>query len=126
MGLIYATLTLRNPRRSELASMELTALADTGALHLVLPAHIAMQMQIQEKEQREVVLADGSVHKVPYAGPVEVSFKNRTAFVGALIMGDQPLLGAIPMEDLDLVLSPATRSVEVNPFSPNIPLSIVK
>jgi transposase len=37
-----------------------------------------------------------------------------------------PLLGAIPMEDLDLVIHPATRTVTVNPASPNVPTSVAK
>jgi hypothetical protein len=35
------------------------------------------------------------------------------------------VLGAIPMEDMDLVLRPQLQSVDVNPESPNIPLSVV-
>lgn len=41
-------------------------------------------------------------------------------------MGDQVLFGAIPMEDMDLVLIPKTRTPDVNPASPNIATSIVK
>ena len=41
-------------------------------------------------------------------------------------MGEEVLLGAVPMEDLDLVISPSRRTVEVNPEAPNIPSSIVK
>jgi hypothetical protein len=55
-----------------------------------------------------------------------VRFKNRVRVAGALVMGDQVLLSAIPMEDMDLVVSPATRSVTVNPASPNVPSSTVK
>jgi hypothetical protein len=40
--------------------------------------------------------------------------------VSALVLGDQVLLGAIPMEELDLVVRPGTRSVDVDPASPNI------
>ncbi|MEK7721604.1 MAG: clan AA aspartic protease, partial [Elusimicrobiota bacterium] len=43
-----------------------------------------------------------------------------------LVMGDQTLLGAIPMEDMDLVISPKKRLLEVNPESPNIAASIAK
>jgi hypothetical protein len=57
---------------------------------------------------------------------VEVTFGNRSCFVGALVLGDEVLLGAVPMEDLDLVISPGRRTVEVNPDSPNIPSSVVK
>jgi hypothetical protein len=41
-------------------------------------------------------------------------------------MGDQVLLGAIPMEDMDLVVLPKERILDVNPNSPNIGTSIVK
>jgi hypothetical protein len=47
-------------------------------------------------------------------------------YAGALVMGDQALLGAIPMEDMDLVLIPKTRRIDVNPASPNIATSIAK
>ena len=53
-------------------------------------------------------------------GPVEIHFKNRIGFAGALVMGDQVLFGAIPMEDMDLVVIPKTRRLDVNPSSPNI------
>ena len=57
---------------------------------------------------------------------VEVRFGNRRCFVGAMVMGDEALLGAIPMEDMDLVVRPMTREVMVNPSSPNIPSSLAK
>jgi hypothetical protein len=39
---------------------------------------------------------------------------------------EEVLLGAVPMEDMDLVISPALQAVTVNPQSPNIPSSVVK
>jgi hypothetical protein len=61
---------------------------------------------------------------VPYVGPVKVSFENRICFVGALVLGDEVLLGAVPMEDMDLLLSPSRQSIVVNPSSPNIPIKV--
>ncbi len=126
MGLIYTELTLRNPVLPALAPMTVTALADTGALHLCIPRHVALQLQLEELERREVTFADGEKKLVPYVGPIEVRFQNRRCFVGAMVLGDEPLLGAIPMEDLDLVVHPATREIRVNPASPNIPSSVAK
>lgn len=126
MGLVYAELTLRNPVEPALAPLSVRALADTGALHLCLPEHVVIQLGLRELERREVTLADGRRLAVPYVGPVEVRFANRSCYVGAMVLGTEPLLGAIPMEDLDLVLHPATRAVTVNPASPNIPASIAK
>ena len=55
-----------------------------------------------------------------------MQFKNRVGFSGALVLGDEVLLGAIPMADMDLVLLPLTRTLDINPGSPNIATSIVK
>jgi hypothetical protein len=55
-----------------------------------------------------------------------IRFKNRIGFAGALVMGDQVLLGAIPMEDMDLVILPKERVLDINPYSPNIATSIAK
>jgi hypothetical protein len=73
-----------------------------------------------------VVLADGRKLSVPYMGPVEVRFANRRCFTGAMVLGDEVLLGAIPMEDMDLVLQPQLQRLSVNPANPNLPLSVAK
>lgn len=126
MGITRTTLTLSNPVHRELAALEVQALADTGAIHLCIPEHVALQLQLAEQEKREVTLADGSKRLIPYVGPIEVRFGNRRCFVGAMMMGDEVLLGAIPMEDMDLVIRPMTRDVAVNPASPNVPSSLAK
>jgi len=46
MGLIRGIGQLSNPTRP-------------GAVHLCIPEHIAIQLQLRELEQREVILADG-------------------------------------------------------------------
>ena len=66
-------------------------------------------------------MADGRSMKVPYVGPIEVGFQDRFCYVGALVLGDEVLLGSVPMEDMDLVLSPSRREITVDPSSPNIP-----
>ena len=126
MGLVFSKIQLRNPSKSELNAVEIEALADSGAVHLCIPEHIKIQLQLEEVDKKEVTLADGSRQLIPYVGPVEVRFKNRVGFTGALVLGDQVLLGAIPMEDMDLIIIPSSRSLDVNPNSPNIATSIVK
>jgi len=123
MGLTRTAIELRNPLRPEQDPVQVPALADTGAMYLCLPPGIAAALGFRELERREVVLADGSRRLVPYGGPVEVRFGNRRCFVGAMLMGDEVLLGAIPMEDMDLVVQPFTRTVTVNPASPDVPSS---
>jgi hypothetical protein len=36
------------------------ALADTGALHLCIPQHVAIQLDLQEQEKREVMVNPSS------------------------------------------------------------------
>ena len=93
MGTAYAHIELSNPRRAELPAIRV----------------------------RSVTLADGRRIDVPYAGPVRVRFGERSCFVGAFVMGDQALLGAIPMEDMDLVVSPSRRTVTRHPLGPDSP-----
>ena len=124
MGVIYTKVDLANPVMPSLEKIEITALVDTGAVHFCIPEHIALQLQLKELEKREVTLADGTRKFVSYVGPLKITFKNRSSFSGALVMGQVPLLGAIAMEDMDLVIQPFLQKVDVNPESPNIPQSI--
>jgi clan AA aspartic protease len=126
MGLTNARIQLRNPKLPDLEPVEVDALADTGSVHLCIPLHTQIQLKLAQVGKQEVSLADGSRKLVPYVGPIELRYRNRTGFAGALVMGDQPLLGAIPMEDMDLVVVPKTRTVVVNPVSPNVASSIAK
>jgi clan AA aspartic protease len=126
MGLVTARIRLRNPKRDEFGALDVEALVDTGAVHLCIPEHVCLQLKLDTTHEKEVTLADGRKTVVPYAGPIEVRYKNRVGFTGALVLGDQVLLGAIPMEDMDLVVIPRTQTLDVNPDSPNIPASIVK
>jgi clan AA aspartic protease len=119
MGLIHTKIRLKNPRYPELHPMEVEALVDTGAVTMCVPEHVALQLKLEEVERREATIADGSKHSVSYVGPLQVFFENRSSFCGAMVIGNMVLLGAIAMEDMDLVISPKDQKVEVNPDSPN-------
>jgi clan AA aspartic protease len=102
------------------------ATVDTGALMLCIPEHVQIQLGLQVAEQREISLAYGRRQTVDYVGPVRVAFENRQCFVGALVLGDEVLLGAVPMEDMDLIVIPSQQKLVVNPESPNMAHSRVK
>jgi clan AA aspartic protease len=119
MGLAHAKIRLENPKRSNLKPVEVNALVDTGALFLCLPEEVRLQLQLEESSRKEIVTADGRRKLCPYVGPVRVEFENRECYVGALVLGDEVLLGAVPMEDMDLVVIPSTRKVVPNPLHPN-------
>ena len=124
MGVTYADLRLANYARTDLEEIDASALVDTGALHLCIPEHVAIQLQLDTLKQREVRTADGKLHLVDYVAPIKISMLGRECVTGALVMGNQVLLGAIPMEDMDLIVEPARQRVSVNPLSPNIPMSL--
>ncbi len=106
--------------------MTVKALADTGALMLCIPEHVALQLNLGTESMREVSVADGRSLTVPYVGPLKVTVGERFCYVGALVIGDEVLLGAVPMEDMDLVVNPGRREITVHPDSPNIPHARVK
>jgi clan AA aspartic protease len=124
--LITADIELSNPRKPDLNVLNINAMVDTGAMTICIPEHIALQLDLQEIEKREVTTADDRSHLVPYVGPIQIRFLNRTCFTGALVIGESVLLGAVPMEDMDLVICPSRRTITVNPQSPNIPSAVVK
>ena len=126
MGHVFADIELSNPRYSDLTPIKVKASADTGALMLCIPEHIANQLNLETESLREVSVADGRNVKVPYVGPIRIKFDKRFCYVGALVLGDEVLLGAVPMEDMDLVVNPSKRTITVDPASPNIPHARVK
>ena len=128
MGMTYADIKLSNPKEPDLEGIEVKALVDTGAAELCLPEHVAVQLKLDKTVEREVTLADGKRHVVPYVGPVQINFgksKNRTCFTGAYVLGERVLMGLTPLEAMDLVIEPRTQKVTVNPESPNSPSGIV-
>jgi clan AA aspartic protease len=126
MGIAHAKIRLENPKRADLQPIEVNALADTGSLFLCIPEEVRLQLQLTPTSQKEVVTADGRQTLCPYVGPLRIQFENRECYVGAIVLGDEVLLGAVPMEDMDLVVIPSTRRVIVNPQHPNFASGPVK
>jgi len=124
MGLVFADIELHNAREDAPLPMTVNALVVSGALHLCIPQHVANQLKLPVLEQRTVTLADDSERLVDYVGPIRERFANRQCLVGALVVGEQALLGAIPMEDLDVLIDPARQMLTPNPANPNIAASV--
>ncbi len=126
MGLTYANIKLSNPRNVALNPFESKALVDSGVLMLCIPQNVATQLELEELEKRPVSTAQGTTLNVPYVGPVRVDFDNRFCFVGAVVIGNEILLGALPMEDMDLVIHPVLQKLMPNPLHPNKPSYTIK
>jgi hypothetical protein len=126
MGLAHARVKLGNPRLPELSPIEVEAPADAAGVHLCLSEPVVRRFELQEHEKRSATFADGSRRPVSCVAPVGVSVANRPCFTGAMVPGEEPLLGTIPREDTDLVVLPETRRVVVNPANPNFAISVTK
>ena len=59
MGLVRTTIQLSNPRDGSVKSIEVRALVDTGAMHLCVPEHVALQLRLERSSEREITTADG-------------------------------------------------------------------
>ena len=99
-------------------------LVKTGVSHLCIPEALSRHLNLAAERVRRVTFADGRSVEAPYVGPVRVEVAGRTCFVGALVFGDEVLLGAIPMEDLDLLVDPARQALV--PRDPRGPVSMAK
>jgi clan AA aspartic protease len=131
MGLIYANIELINAidlgmaKRNiigidEIKRLYVNMLVDTGSEYMCINETIQQQLDLPFLEKRKGVLADGSVVTYDVVGPIEVRFENRRCSVDAMVIpGDnEPLLGAIPMEDMDVLIHPHKRQLMVNPEHP--------
>ena len=121
MGIIYQHIRLANAAKPQLEEIDANAIVDTGAMDLCIPKLVALQLKLDAIEQRIVTLADGRKESVDYVGPVTVEVFGRHAFTGAMVMGDTVLLGAIPMQAMDVLVDPRREVLVPNPQNPNIP-----
>ncbi|MGI9298664.1 MAG: aspartyl protease family protein [Gammaproteobacteria bacterium] len=126
MGIVRAQVDIKNPRLPDAPFRAVNMLVDSGSHHLCIPESLREELDLEIAEHKAVVLADGRAVRAPYAGPIQLRFKNRIGYAGALVMGDEPLLGVIPMEDMDLVVLPKEERLDVNPEHPDIAGALAK
>jgi clan AA aspartic protease len=130
MGLTYATLRLNNLFQNKPVAVR--ALVDTGATFLCLPSAVAVQLgfDLEETRRQVVTLADGSQKTVPKIAPIEIVFEadtgQRSYITEALVLGDEPLLGVLPLEAMDLVVDTRAQKLVPHPAHPNVPVALAK
>jgi hypothetical protein len=80
------------------------------------------QLGMVPYENRSAQLADGSVITLPIVSPIHVKFDNRTATCSAMVLpgSTEMFLGAIPMEEMDVLIHPQKNEMIVNPAHPYI------
>jgi clan AA aspartic protease len=126
MGQLYVPVILRNTREYVLArhghldplqvhTYETPhALIDTGALHTILPRHVAEQLGLLLMGSTGATMADGRLIEGEMTEPVTIEILRRQISVNALIMGDTVLIGALALEGLDLAVDCAKGKLMPN------------
>ncbi len=133
MGLFYAEIDLFNAgqvylqRQKQLEAKDVrqvtvNALVDSGAYMLSINDEIRTQLDLPLIEKQFATLAGDTLIEVEIVGPVEVRFENRRTTVDAMVLptAGEILLGAIPMEDMDVLVDPREQKLVVNPKHPYV------
>ncbi len=131
MGLVYADIEIINGEditlakrhiigEDEIKRMSVNMLVDTGSIMLAINESIQEQLQLPIVEKRKVQLANSQIVEYDVVSQVELKFKNRRTMCNAIVLpGDsEPLLGAIPLEDMDVVIHPTRQELIVHPDHP--------
>ena len=139
MGKIYADIEIINNddltlvrkgyvAESEVRRMTVSMLVDSGAYNLAINENIKTQLGLEKLDEQIFELADGTHQKFDVVGPVEIRFKNRSTTTRALLWPEitEPLLGRIPIHDMDVVIFQRKERMDVNSNSPLIPKKALK
>ncbi len=113
---------------SEVRKVKILALVDSGASMLAITESIRRLLNLSKLDEMQAELADGSVTTLDIVGPLEVRFENRKTIVNAMVLPDEGevLLGAIPMQGMDVLIDPKWEWLIVNPESPDVARMLLK
>lgn len=100
------------------------AVVDSGAAELALPVDLLERLKLEELGNVRVYTADGGQHDYRVFGIAEIEVQGRVCQVRVIELphGAEPLLGAIPLEEMDWHVPPAEKKPVPNPRSPDRPL----
>jgi clan AA aspartic protease len=119
MGAVYAEITLKNGgditmverglmKEQKVRQVSIMAMVDTGVGTLVIDEAICQKLGLTIRSLRRSSLADNSKTICKVTEPVQVHWKDRRTYCEAFVLPDmdQALLGAIPLEGMDLMVNP--------------------
>jgi len=139
MGITYAEIELISGddvvlhrrgyiQEDQIKSVKVRALVDSGSSMLAITEAVKNQLNLGKLDEKQAELADGSIVRLEIVGPVEIRFENRITTVRAMVVPNSNvvLLGAIPMQDMDVLIDPKLEQLIVNPESPDIARMLLK
>jgi hypothetical protein len=96
-------------------------LVDSRASMLTLSRSLSQRLKLAKVDEVDAELATGDVMRADVVGPVEVRFQNRKTVVNAIVVeaDTDVLLGAIPMQGMDVMVDPKREQLILNPDSPD-------
>jgi clan AA aspartic protease len=122
MGIVHSEIVLKNATdvgmvqrglipEKEVRAVAVNALVDTGSGTLVINEEICQRLGLAIEGLRESTLADGTRGIYKVSEPVRIHWEDRNTTCPALVVAgaDTILLGAIPLEDMDLIVDPARQ-----------------
>jgi hypothetical protein len=132
MGMVYANIELLNSddvvlhrrkliKESEIRQMFVNVKVDKKQVLPSINEEIVKALGLEIIDHRPSQLADGKRLTLPVAGSILVRYEGRFCTTNALVLPEdsEPLLGAIPMEEMDLWVNPARNILTaVHPEGP--------
>ena len=124
MGFVHTEITIRNTGdvikaedgiipEEDIRQVTVDAMVDTGASTLVINEDLREQLGLKVRGQRPVTLANETKDIALITESVEIHWKNRDTTCRALVVSGagKILLGAIPLEDMDLMVDPKRQEL---------------
>ena len=98
---------------AEVRMLKVDVMPDTGAWTLVINDEVREKLGLEIEDEVRSTLADGTIGKYPLTKPVKIQWKNRITFQSAIVVPNakKVLLGALPLEGLDLVVDPVHQTL---------------
>ena len=129
--MLFRSLDLGLARRGKIAESEIRryeadALIDTGAVSSVIPANVMEQLGLLSEGQRLAEYADGRKDIVELSEPIQFEIFGRKTTEGAMVLGDEVIIGQTILEVTDLLVDCANRRVIPNPAHPDQPVVKIK
>jgi clan AA aspartic protease len=105
----------------DIRRLKVLALVDAGSSMLVVSRSLSKRLALRKVDEVETELANGALMQADVVGPVEVRFQNRKTVVNAVVVeaDTDVLLGAIPMQGMDVIVDPKREQLILNPDSPD-------
>ena len=111
---------------SEIRTYEADALIDTGAVSSVIPLNVMQQLGLDIDGQRVAEYADGRNETVNLTEPIMFDIIGRKTTEGAMVLGNEVIIGQTILEVLDLLVDCNNRKVMPNPAHPDQPVVKIK